>query len=75
MRLHVYIWESVSDLTDNEHNGGGLVVVAESLERAREICEANVEVKQFPSEEPDCVLLVPDTSSERIYVFPNAGCC
>ena len=35
--MNIYIWDNVSGLTDRYHNGGGLVIKAESLERARAI--------------------------------------
>jgi hypothetical protein len=33
--MNVYVWQEVTGLTDSYHSGGGLVVVAESLEAAR----------------------------------------
>lgn len=35
--MNLYLWYSVSDLTDSYHSSGGLVVVAPTLERAREL--------------------------------------
>lgn len=73
----LYIWNSVSDLTDNYHNGGGVVVVAPSLERARKIIKENC-YSEHPdkcgalTEPPDHVI---DLSEERCFIFPDAGCC
>lgn len=35
--MKVFVWENVDNLTENYHDSGGLVVVAESLERARQV--------------------------------------
>lgn len=34
--MNLYIWENVSGLTDREHDGGGVAIVAESVEHARQ---------------------------------------
>lgn len=34
--MKVFIWEMVSHCTTNYHDGGGVLVVAETLDKARE---------------------------------------
>lgn len=76
--MQLYIWNSVSDLTDNYHNGGGVVVIAPSLERAREIVKAT----SYATHPDKCGALtelpnyVIDTlTEERCFIFRDAGCC
>ena len=72
--MNVYIWESIEFVSDNYHDGGGLVVVAESLDAARELLRVETEstgyggaifkTKPVPDNceaftaDPDCVLSV-----------------
>uniref|UniRef100_A0AAU6VZJ0 Uncharacterized protein n=2 Tax=unclassified bacterial viruses TaxID=12333 RepID=A0AAU6VZJ0_9VIRU len=66
--MKVYIFNYVDEITSNYHDGGGLVVVAESLERAKEM------FPQIGDTAPDDIL---ETSEkfEKSYIFPDAGCC
>lgn len=62
------LWNYVRDLTSSWHNGGGIVVVAESLERARKIAPGDLR------EEPDKTYEVGE-AAEEFFIFPDAGCC
>lgn len=84
--MKCYIWRRVTGLTDRHHDAGGLVIVAPSLERARELLRATegvrTEVDEYgetPCEafdrDPDQVYDLAGTPEERVWVFPNAGCC
>lgn len=66
--MKVYIFDYINELTSNYHDGGGLVVVAESLERVNEMFPQTV------GETPNDIL---ETSEkfEKSYIFPDAGCC
>lgn len=71
--MKVFVWNSVSNLTDNYHSGGGLIVFADTEERARELAVA--EGVTFSDDElPDDVRIV-DGGLEKVYVMPDAGCC
>ena len=37
--MNVYIWQRVDHLTHNYHDEGGIVVIAHSLDRAKEIVQ------------------------------------
>lgn len=72
----LYIWNRVAGLTDSYHDGGGLVVIASSLDRAREILTAEAGVQENceaftipPDMEVECA------GEEYIAVHPDAGCC
>lgn len=70
--MKVFVWESISKLTDNYHCGGGLVIFAETEERATEI--ANTHGVDLEGETPNDVRVV-EGGTEMIYIMPDAGCC
>jgi hypothetical protein len=71
--MKVFVWQYVSELTDNYHSGGGLIVFADNVERAKELAEAQG-VTFSESELPDVVRNV-DGEEEMVFVMPDAGCC
>lgn len=66
--VKIFIWKDLAGLTNRWHDGGGLAIVAPSLERAHET-------------NPACAAAPPDWSAdvseteEVEFVFPNSGCC
>lgn len=88
--MNIYIFEEVSKLTTNYHSDGGLVIVAESLERAVALFNEGVEAEQkerfsrsenppaLTMEEIEKVKLYPlkyNSQKEEVFIFPDAGCC
>lgn len=71
--MKVFVWSYVASLTDNYHSGGGLVVFAETEERAFELAIAEG-VTFDKSDTPDDVRIVKG-GAEAVYVMPDAGCC
>lgn len=77
--MKVFIWQRIQELTDNYHSDGGLVVVAANLQRAVELAEA--EGVKFSKEEdydeltPTNVYNTDDSTEEKVFIFPDAGCC
>jgi len=70
--MKVFVWERVDKCSDSYHEAGGVVVFADTLDRAFEI--ANVGGCQIRrDEEPDEVREVE--GGEAVYVMPDAGCC
>lgn len=80
--MKVFVWKYLDHLTSSYHSGGGLVVFADSLERAREIAVKAGEWKGYPEKKP-CVQVEaePDDvrevagGEEAVYIMPDAGCC
>lgn len=72
----LFVWESVGDLTENYHDGGGVLVIADNLELARELL-----AKSVPSgcdafrQPPDFTASVAKETEDKVTVFPDAGCC
>lgn len=83
--MKVFVWKDLMEVSTNYHREGGLVVVAESLERAREIVKEKVDVRDYEyqdpvdceakSVDPDAQYNITDDAEEGFFVFPNAGCC
>jgi hypothetical protein len=76
--MKVFIWEHIQKLTDNYHSDGGLVVVAANLQRAIELAEAEgVEFSKGDYDEltPTNVYNTDDSADEKVFIFPDAGCC
>jgi len=70
--MKVFVWNEVAKATDRYHSGGGIVVFAETLERAIELASAegaDILAEDFPDD-------VRDTHGpEACYIMPDAGCC
>ena len=71
--MQVFVWSYVAELTENYHSGGGLIVFAETEDRARELAIAEG-VTFAKTDSPDDVRVV-DGGEEAVYVMPDAGCC
>ena len=68
--MKMFLWQSLDGLTDSYHDGGGLAVVAESLERAWEMVPA------AKGHDPDKTYkLAGSKLQEESFIFPDAGCC
>lgn len=71
--MRVYIWQRVKSCSNSWHSEGGVVVFAETEERARELsrgmdgCEIGDDEK--PDEVRECF------GAEKVFIFPDAGCC
>jgi hypothetical protein len=73
--MNVYIWEMADEVSGNYHSGGGLLVVATSEFRARELANSTGNIKLGEDEKVDVVIPSFETEEERVIVFPDAGCC
>lgn len=83
--MKAFLWSNVSKCTERYHSGGAVLIEAENLERAREIgvfkydeytdqgeVEATARISDL-EREPDAVF--ETTGEEKVWVFPNSGCC
>lgn len=73
--MKLFMWDFVGGATGSYHDGGGVVVIAETLERAREMIAAEKEREKCEAltQEPD--LVRECDGPEHISVHPDAGCC
>lgn len=73
--MKIFIWNRVNELTDNFHPEGGLVIVADDIERARTLVRTQaLGSLEEGLKDPDYIM--PVKHNEELYlVFPDAGCC
>jgi hypothetical protein len=68
--MKVFVWKRVDDCgSDMYHSEGGVVVFADSEERARELAPCIA-----PREKPDEVRDVV-SGGELVFIMRDAGCC
>ena len=75
--MKLFVWNRARRATDNYHDEGGIIAIAETLGRARELLAAQCDNEDGPcsamTAEPD---LVRDCEGpEYIAIHPDAGCC
>ena len=72
----MFVWENVSDLTGNYHDGGGVVVIADNMDVARELLVKNGARKgcEVFKLDPDYSASV-EADEDKVFIFPDAGCC
>lgn len=73
----MFVWERVSEgLTDNYHDGGGVLVISDNFDTAQELLKSNVrslECEVF-TQKPSYVTSVT-AEDDCVMIFPDAGCC
>lgn len=76
MSKMMYVWETVGDLTNSYHDGGGVVVIADNMEAARELLKTHGARKgcEAFTASPDFSAPV-ETNEDKVFIFPDAGCC
>lgn len=72
--MKVFVWERINQATDNYHSQGGVVVFAETEERARELVNKIDGCVIDEDEMPDEIRDVID-GVEKVFIMPDAGCC
>lgn len=75
--MKLFVWNNVDHVSDSYHDNGGVVAIAESLQRAREII---AEATRHAEKPCAAMTIEPDLSRECdgpefIAIHPNAGCC
>lgn len=83
--MKIWIIECVENLTDNWHPEGGIAVIAESLDAAKKLIlaetetdfQGNVFTPKVTDEEwaESVEMELAGNIEERVFIFPNAGCC
>lgn len=72
--MKFFVWSRIRKATGSYHPEGGLVVFAESEDRARFLANYVEDCELQPSEQPDDVRDVAG-GREAVYIMPDAGCC
>jgi len=72
--MKVFVWERIEKCSDSYHPEGGVVVFAETEERARLIAKEKTDCEISINEKPDDIREVLG-GEEKVYIMPDAGCC
>ena len=72
--MNVYVWKRVKQCTENWHPEGGVMAVADTEARARELALAEG-CKISVDETPTRVIGCDFSEVEYVCLFPDAGCC
>lgn len=77
--MYIFIFQDIREgLTDNWHSGGGAAVIAESHQRAKELLSSKADDLSV-EDIPECVgsfaLFALEGANEKVYIFPDKGCC
>ena len=77
--MKAFVFENVDKVSENYHEGGGLFIIAESEEQAKELIEKEKYI-EVTDKEWETVLTFDLDEREKQYnksiiVFPDAGCC
>lgn len=75
--MKAFLWYNIDVASLSWHTEGSVLVEAETLSRAREIAvimDGKKAVKMSVDGEPDAVF-ESSSKEEKIWVFPDAGCC
>lgn len=80
--MKAYIYKYVGGLTANYHDGGGAVVITDGDPLVLLNAEAKLQHAGYDDEDfetitdaADLVLDVSGYSGDKVFVFPDAGCC
>lgn len=74
--MKLFVWEAVSKVTSNWHDGGSVAVVAEDLAAACDQLKLEAPGCEALSKTPDRTYeLADDKAKPEVFLFPNAGCC
>jgi hypothetical protein len=85
--MKAFLWHNIDVVSNCFHSDGSVLIVAETVERARELgvlteSDYNFETKETTTKtikmtidrDPDAVFNANELE-EKVFVFPNAGCC
>lgn len=77
--MKLYVYNYVGGMTNNWHSGAGVMMITDRdpVEVLREHAIKGDPVYDDPFEDPEKPDFVMDVDSdeERVFVFPDAGCC
>lgn len=73
--MKLFMWDCVRRATGSYHDEGGIIVIAETLERAREMVAADKERVNCEALTTNPDLIRECEGPEHIAIHQDAGCC
>jgi hypothetical protein len=77
MLKKMFVWENANGVSSNYHDDGGVMIIADNLDVARQLFEktgGTSKKSEVLKCEPDYMTSVV-SEEDKIFIFPNAGCC
>lgn len=80
--MKIFIWERVDMVTDSYHHEGGVAIIAKDINRAietglenfpKEHLERSGKLENIKTARYEEYSIKSD--EEKIFIFPDAGCC
>ena len=73
--MKAFVWKRIEKVSNNYHEDGGLLIIAENLRRAREIAITRDGTPMIGvADEPDFIFEAT-AYQEEVIAFPDTGCC
>lgn len=80
--MKAFLWHSISKVSSNYHEHGSVLIEAETVERAREIAvfqdyldDESPLIKMVGVDSDPSAIFESTSTQEKVWVFPDAGCC
>lgn len=76
--MKIFIFQDVDKVSGNYHPEGGMVVIAESEEKAKKLIAEEdewIELEDSDWENAEVYSLLDELVPPKVIVFPDAGCC
>ena len=74
--MKIFILQQVEKCSNNYHEGGGVVVIAEDIEHAKKVLSEDKNISITDSEWRESVMFKLAKKTEPCFwVMPDAGCC
>jgi hypothetical protein len=74
--MKIFIFEYVAKCSENYHSGGGVVIIAEDVESAKELISTDEYITITDEEWESAEMFnISDVIKPKYWVMPDAGCC
>lgn len=74
--MKIFIFESVNRLTGQYHHSGGLVIIADNQEQAKDLIKDDSDIAVSDEEWNSVEIFeLKDETKPKYWIFPDAGCC
>jgi hypothetical protein len=74
----MFVWEYVDGLTCNYHSSGGCLVIADDKDKALQLLAdygVGSSCEVFKTDPNYSAPMDSDAVEDRVFIFPDAGCC
>lgn len=74
--MKVFIFNCIDEVSNSYHSGGGLVIIAEDIEHAKNVIGKDKYINPTEDDWKDVeVFELKKKTEPKYWVMPDAGCC